>query len=287
MDDEQFDKLREALEKENADAPKCKARFRIFRVERDPVSGESKQITCLRFWAASDAEACEKLEEWKKSVAGKRYEWYYGCGEMFVGSTLAENGAVKRYDSLEDMVRAERAGEPAWKRAVEAVCAWFEAVKDAFHELAFDISDALHWLKRKHSRREAWDVGAHMVDDLVYNIKRLKASARDAPSRFLDEARAECGGDYDAALEAAASKWNRELDRGLAYARTWKLHFSFGKIDENDEDEAEALEAMGSVVPTKRGTLDEIDYEKNSFLEQKAWNSLWNWVKANGRDLSI
>lgn len=284
MDDEQFDKVRKAFEKENAAAPKCKARFRIFRVEHDPVSGESKQITCLRFWAANDDEAYEKLKEWKKT-ADKRYEWYYDCGELFIGRTLNEDGSLKRYDSLDDMVRAERAEEPAWKRAVEAVCTRFEAVKDAFRKFMFNIGDILHWIKHKHSKREIWNVDVHIVDDLIYNIKRLKASMHGVPNHYLEEAKAEYGEDYDAAMEAAAARWNEELDRGLAYARTWKLHFSFGKIDENDKDEAEALEAIGKVVPTRRGTLDEIDHEKNSSLEQKAWNSLWNWVKANGRNL--
>lgn len=284
MNNEQFDKLREALEKEDAAAPKCKARFRIFRVERDPASGKSKQITCLRFWAANDDEAYEKLKEWK-STTDRRYDWYYDYGELFVGSTLNEDGTVKRYDSLDDMVRAERAEEPMWKKVVEAICMRFEAVKDAFYELIFNISDTLHWIKHKHSKREVWNIDMHIVDDLIYNIKRLKASTHSVPSRFLEEAKAECGEDYDAAMEAAASKWNEELDRGLAYARMWKLHFFFGKIDENNKDEAEALEAISKVVPTKRGTLDEIDYEKNSSLEQKAWNSLWNWVKVNGRDL--
>lgn len=289
-------KLNEALKREREKEPKDKIHYKIFRVEKDEKTGKENKITMTKFWAKNDDEAQEELRKYKK-VANKEYTYYYGTTGYYVGNTLDDKGNVRKYDSFEEMMEADHEKESFFSKiwdsiSLEASCLWSK-IKDFWW---YGAKDLIFWLKTKHNRNESWSLDCHLLDDIIFNLPLLIKNKNGVPTKFCCKARAELNkndpsfdleksfeknpSSDEKEMELAEKLWNEELEKGLLYAKLYQFYSDYG-ITEDEEFEKK----WKSTIPYKPGTYNDIDYIKLVELEDKYWNSLWNWIKENGRNL--
>lgn len=293
--------VNEALKKEQAKQPKGKNHYKIYRVEKDPKTDSEKKITMIKFWAKDDHEAYEELKKYRK-VANKAYTYYFGTTGNYIGNKLDENGKVKRYDDHEEMMEAWRSEQSMVSKIKDAMVWPFELIWDKTKDVWWWVCDVCYFLKNKHNRNENWSLDYHLIDDIIYNIPLLIKYKHGVPIEFCMKARAELHkGEKnfdleksfeknptsdDKEMELADKMWNEELERGLLYAKLYTFYHEFGHLDEDAWSDCKKFEKdWTKTIPHVPGTYHEIDFEKLRALENKYWNSLWNWIKDNGRNL--
>lgn len=286
----------DALKKEGASQPKDKTHYKIYRVEVDEKTGKKKHITMTKFWAKDDDEAYAELKKYQK-VANKAYTYYYSTTGYYVGNELDKDGKVKRFDSMREMMEDWHSRESTFTKVKDAVLWPFERAWDRAKDFFwYGAKDLLFWLKHHHNRSESWSLDYHLVEDLIFNIPRLIKDKSGVPTSFCYRARKELHKDdssFDAdksfeenpnsdskEMELATKLWNEELEKCLLYAKLWDFYHNFG-ITEDEEFE----KTWKKTIPYKPGTCEEIDYLKLQELENRNWNSLWNWIKEYGRNL--
>ena len=293
--------LNKALKKERAKQPKDKTHYKIFRVEKDPKTGSEKKITMSKFWAKDQHEAYEELKKYRK-VANKAYTYYFGTTGYYVDNKLDEDGKVKRYDDFEEMVKAWKTERTTITKIKDAVTWPFERALDKMKDRWRWLCDALYFLKKNHKRNESWSLDYHLLDDIIYNIPLLIKHKHGVPAEFCMKARAEihkCEKRFDVSksfeknpnsdekeMDLAIKMWNEELERGLLYAKLYTFYHGFGHLDDDAWPDCKKFEKdWSNTIPHVPGTYHEIDYAKLHALENKYWNSLWNWIKDHGRNL--
>lgn len=286
----------DALKKERASQPKDKTHYKIYRVEVDEKTGKKKHITMTKFWAKDDDEAYEELKKYQK-IANKAYTYYYSTTGYYVGNELDKDGKVKRFDSMREMMEDWQSRKSTFTKVKDAVLWPFERAWDRAKDFFwYGAKDLLFWIKHHHNRSESWSLDYHLVEDLIFNIPRLIKDKSGVPSSFCYRARKELHKDdssFDAdksfeenpnsdskEMELATKLWNEELEKCLLYAKLWDFYHNFG-ITEDQEFE----KTWKKTIPYKPGTCEEIDYLKLQELENRNWNSLWNWIKEHGREL--
>lgn len=292
--------VHQALKKEKAKEPKDKTHYKIYRIEKDEKTGEEKKITMTKFWAKDDAEAYEELKKYRK-VANKAYTYYYATTGYYIGNSLDEDGKVKRYDDLKEMM-ADRSGESIFESIKDAALSPFEWIWDKAKDFRYWTTEMVFFLRNDYHRRcEHWSLDSHMVDDIIFNIPLLIKNRHGVPSNFCAKARAKLNEKNpkfnlekslaekpesdDKELELAGKMWDEELEKVLLYAKLYKFYEGYGIVDEKDPEQVEFAKTWGKTIPYKPGTHKDIDLVKLRNLENKHWNSLWNWIKENGRNL--
>lgn len=300
-DQTESSKLKEALKAENEKTPKDKVHYKIFRVEKDEKTGEEKKITMIKFWAKNNDEAYEELKKYCK-IANKEYTYYFGTTGNYIGNKLSKSGKVMRYDSFEEMMEAEKEAQPFFKKMLEDICFRAWRIWDWMKDIKYKTSDLFYLVRNKHQRNESWSLDYHLIDDLIYNLPILIKNKMGIPTQFCTKARSQLNKDNqdfdldkslaenpnptDEESKLAEEMWNEELEKGLLYAKLYKFYSNYGIVDnENDLEERAFLEKWSKTIPKVPGTYNEIDYVKLHALEDKYWNSLWNWIKDNGRNL--
>lgn len=300
---EELKEVDEALKKENkkrSSATKNKVHYKIFKVEIDE-SGKSNKKTLKKFWAKDDKAAYAFLKKWKKQNAGKYNvdECYYSTTGYYIGNKLDENGNVKHYDSLDEMIEGDKNGLSLCKKIAEALVCPFEVL---WHKIAFFVYGAKnlsYYAKNKHSMNEHWSLDMHILDDLRFNIPKLLNDRVSTPTRFYEEARMtthkdEKNFDFEKSLKdnpmfsdeetsLAEKLWNSQLEKLLLDIKLYDFYSNFGIP--RYENEPDFYETWKNTLPYKPGTLKELDFAKLRALENKHWNAIWNWIKENGRDL--
>lgn len=300
IEDSGLNAVSEALKAERKLEPKGKAQYRIYTVETDPKTGKESFLTLDHFWAKDSAEAYEKLKKYKKA-AGKGKACYYGRAGQYIGNTLSPDGKTVRYDSHQEMLEADLAAEPFWRKALDNMTWPFDFVCYKLQDLRTRARDVWSFIRTGHGIREGWSLDTHILDDLIHNIPKLIADRHGTPTEFCIKARAELHkGDKkfdaeksyaedpnstEAEMDLARKMWDGMLKQGLLYAKLYKFYADYGIVD-GDSPEDLAFEAEWSkTIPYYPGTYKEIDYTKLKALQDKCWNSLWNWFKLYGREL--
>ena len=293
--------VNEALKKEQAKRPKGNNHYKIFRVEKDPKTGSEKKITMTKFWPKDAHEASEELKKYRK-VANKAYTYYFGTTGYYIGNKLDESGKIKRYDDHEEMMEAWRSEQSMMSKIKDAMAWPFERALDKMKDGWWRLCDTFYFLKNNHKRNESWSLDYHLVDDIIYNIPLLIKHKHGVPTEFCMKARAEIHKgeknfdlkksfeknptSNDKEMELADKMWNEELERGLLYAKLYTFYHEFGHLDEDAWPDCKKFEKdWTKTIPHVPGTYHEIDFMKLRALENKYWNSLWNWIKDNGRNL--
>lgn len=293
--------VRAARKRERAKEPKDKIHYKIFRVEKDPKTGAETKITMTTFWAKDDKEAYEELKKYRKA-ANKAYRYYFGTAGYYVGNELDASGKVKRYDDYKEMMKDWLAVKTACEKISDIVLSPFERVWDKMRDGWWWLCDLCFFIKNKHKRNESWSLDYHIVDDIIFNIPLLIKNKSGVPTEFCMKARIELHkaeknfdvdksfekepGSSDKELELAEKMWNEELEKGLLYAKLYTFYHELGILEKNAWPDSEKFEKeWAKTIPYVPGTYDRIDYVKLHSLENKYWNSLWNWIKDNGRNL--
>ena len=254
-----------------------------------------------KFWAKDDHEAYEELKKYRK-VANKAYTYYFGTTGYYISNKLDESGKIKRYDDHEEMLEAWRSEQSMVSKIKDAMAWPFERALDKIKDAWWRLCDTFYFLKNNHKRNESWSLDYHLVDDIIYNIPLLIKYKHGVPTEFCMKARAEIhkgeknfdlGKSFeknptsnDKEMELADKMWNEELERGLLYAKLYTFYHEFGHLDEDAWPDCKKFEKdWTKTIPHVPGTYHEIDFMKLRALENKYWNSLWNWIKDNGRNL--
>lgn len=291
----------EALKKEKVREPKGKTHYKIFRIEKDPKTCEETKITMTKFWAKNDQEAYEELKKYKR-IANKAYTYYFGTTGNYIGNKLGKDGKLKRYDDHDEMMKAWKAEEPMTTKIKDAILCPFERIWDKAKDFRWWLSDMCFFFKNNHQRNESWSLDYHMINDIIFNLPILIKNKHGVPTEFCAKARAELHKEDkkfnleksfeenpnsdEKEMKLADKMWSEELERGLLYAKLYSFYTSFGKLDKDAWEDSEKFEEeWAKTIPYVPGTYHEIDYRKLYALENKYWNSLWNWIKDNGRNL--
>lgn len=292
--------VHQALKKEKSKKPKNKTHYKIYRIEKDEKTGEEKKITMSKFWAKDDVEAYEELKKYRK-VANRAYTYYYATTGYYVGNSLDKDGKVKRYDDLKEMM-GDHSDKSIFAFIKDVALSPFEWIWDKAKDLRYWTTEVMFFLMNDHHKRcEHWSLDSHMVDDIIFNIPLLIKNKRVVPSNFCAKARtklneknpkfnlekslAEKPESDDKEIELAGKMWDEELEKVLLYAKLYKFYENYGIVDKKDLEQVKFAKTWGKTIPYKPGTYNHIDFEKLRMLENKYWNSLWNWIKDNGRDL--
>lgn len=295
-----FAAVNKALREERKSEPKGKEQYRIYTVDIDQKTGKESFRTLDHFWAKDAAEAYEKLKKYKKA-AGKGKTCYYGRAGQYIGNTLGANGKTVRYDSHQEMLEADLAAAPFWQKVLDNIVWPFDFACHRLHDLRTRLRNAWNFIRTGHGILEGWNLDIHVIDDLIYNIPKLIADRHGTPVEFCVKARAELHKDdkkfdaeksyaenpesTDAEMALARKMWDEILEQGLLYAKLYKFYSNYGIIDGNSPEDLAFKAEWSKTIPYMPGTYKEIDYVKLQALQDKRWNSLWNWFKLYGREL--
>ena len=300
VDYDEMKSINAALKRERAKQPKNKNHYKIFRVEKDEKTGDEKKITMYKFWAKDDSEAYEELKKYRK-IANKAYTYYFGTTGYYIGNSLDENGNRKSYDDLDEMREAECKAQTFLEKFFSIISYPYFWLCTNIQHCWWKLIDLAYLLKTKHHNNEHWNLDVHMVDDFIFNAKILAEHAHGVPQEFCNKARSilnknnkkfdlekslhENPTSTDAEMKLASELWSKEIQNGILYAKLWKLYKNMGFVDENNPDDVEFAKVWKQTIPYVPGMYNMIDYKRLQILENKYWNSLWNWFKLNGRNL--
>lgn len=263
--------------------------YSIFKLD-----DHDERVVLHVFEAESDDKACEVLKKYRLNHQdGSKY--YYTETGRFVDT----NG--KRYDTFKDLMNADQEKESVLSKIWDYITYIPSEVARKTSDLGCWIRNLLHFIKSKHRMDEYWSLDYHLIDDLEYNIPRLIEHKHGVPQAFCEKARSiihkdEVGFDVkksfesdpnstDKELELAEKLWDNDLNSLLLHVKLYKFYSNFGVVDKSNKDELAFYSMWEHTLPYKPGTYEELDYAKLYDLENQHWNSIWNWIKANGRSL--
>lgn len=296
-----FDKeLKEIEDKTKKFARKHKPekgnKYKIFRVEKDAVTGTEKKITMKKFYAKDDTKAYEYLREYQK-MANPEFTYYYGDTEFVVD--YDKDGKEIRFDSLQESAEAWKKNETIF----EKISIWWDIyVKDTISDFFYNMKKRRFWRKTRHNYEESFSLDMHIINDIIFNVPIIKAEKHGYPQYFCDKAvlelhkndkkfdlekyYAENNGKTDKNVdELAVAMYHAELDKLVLNAKLYLYYESFGIIDEKNKDEVEFDKKWHKTLPYQPGRYKEFDYQKLRALQDKCWNSVFNWIKQYGRFL--
>lgn len=272
------------------------SKYKIFRVEKDEKTGREKKIIMKKFYAKSDEKAYEYLKEYKK-IANPEYTYYYGDTEFVVD--YDKDGKELRYDSLEESAEAWHKDETIF----EKISLWWDVnVRDAINDFFYNMKKRRFWKKTGHGYEESYSLDYHIIDDIIFNVPIIRSDKHGYPQYFYEKALLELhknDKDFDLKKYAAEhcehveknvedlsiAMYHAELDKLLLNAKLYLYYSSYGIIDEDNKDEVEFDKKWSGTLPYLPGRYKELDYQKLQALQDKYWNSVFNWVKQYGRFL--
>lgn len=250
--------------------------FRIFYVGKG-----KKEISVYKFWASGDKEAKKVLDAYKADHDdGKEYS--FDTSGYYMGSDR------KRYDSMSEMLddhRKRKKGKKTPKKP-KKVSPKPEAVSK---------KDLAYYARHRHSPNEWWDIEWHILDDLKFNVPILIEKCHGCPNEFWFRARVEKHPDEktrptdlnptNEEVDRGMELWKEELERLLENIRLYQFYEGYGYFDKKDKLMSKIAEKYGDTIPYVPGTNRRIDYLKLDKLQEKAWNSIWDWLKEYGQAL--
>lgn len=204
-----------------------------------------------------------------------------------------------KYDSVKESHEAWRKNESFF----EKLSSWYDVnVRMRIHDFFYNKKSMRFLKKTGHHREESYSLDTHIIDDIIFNVPIIKADKHGYPQHFCDKAvlelhKNEKSFDLDEFYsknnwktdknveDLAMAMYQAELDKLLLNARLYVYYSSYGIIDETNNDEVELDKKWHKTLPYRPGRYKELDYRKLHALEDKCWNSVFNWMKAYGRFL--
>ena len=255
-----------------------------------------------RFNAEGDAEALRRLEEFRSSAAAGDGATYYYKEINGVWTTDAEGKSGKYYESAYDMMEDMTRCRGLWDRITTEIGYMWSRLGDAWYWLKY----MWYFARTGHDYKASWSLDSHLLDEIVWNLKKLKEEHHGCSPLFLDRARAklhegEDGFDKDAYAEKmnydyTDEEWRlaekmraEEYDREVENIALYDYYAGCGIANEKllgGKAEAKAFEAKWRhTLPIKPGTYREFDYKRLAELQQERWDMAWDWIKEYGQCL--
>lgn len=267
-------------------------KFRIIRIEES--NGRRKKVTIECFDAKDVKAAYKYLLKYRKTHAGEFY-WDYahqvidGFGndktsifddidlkhddvkrdkyEFEVTVTLKQNGKALKTKTFKNKFRKQR-----YERVEKDVMHGFDDFKFIVENYDNDSNST-------HCRSEYWSIDHHVMNDIMFNIERLKKNKTGCPWFCVDEAKKELDVVRDQntdektdakVMDLAMKIWDRHLDELSYHIRAYQFYTDYGILDEG-ESKPDFCD-----VPILPGSFDCIDYKKNGEYAQFHWKA---WIK--------
>lgn len=277
--------------------------YRIIRVERQlkrygflklKSFVDHKKITMTKFYADTDEDAYEYLQEYKR-LANKAYEYYYDTYSPQV--VIGKDGKRHEFDDLVDKWNYEDKQTAWYKRLFEKIEFELEYYfVDVPQHGWYWLRDNVYLLKNKHKYGEHWSLDCHVLDDLKWNIPLLNKYSHGIAWPYLDKAVKETHKDekdfdinewnknnhsYTDEEEKKAIKYQEESrNELLKYVKLYEYYRDMGVTDDTEFENK-----WRYTLPIKKGTYDCFDYKKLDALQKKYWNKIWEWMRQMGQTL--
>ena len=267
--------------------------YKIFRVEIDRKTGKETKITMKKFWAKDDAEAYHELQEYRK-IANREYTYYYGSTGYYVDRDPLTK-KMRYFDDPEEMHQAWlKEHTSVFEKMSSEFRYWWSRLKD----VKYWLRDLIYFIKTRHDYCECWQLDGHFINDLEFNLPKIKEYKDGTPIAFYAKAAKELHKDdkdfddekylkdnpsldEEGLSDLATKMFNAEIDKCILYVKLYKYYSNYGIIDKNNNDEVEFDKKWHKTIPYVPGTYKEFDYKKLQALIDKNWNALMNWCKDN------
>ena len=280
--------MKDASSKSEESSKARETEYRIVHVE------DGKTVTECRFKASGNDEALKVLAKYREEHCDGK-EHYLKYSHMHVAFS---NGEEKCFDTVEEMLDDYRKRIGKVKLFFRHFCYKWSM---RWTDFTFFWKNLLCWLKTKHSLEESWGVDDHVLEDLLFNVRKLLKDNVGVSSYFYGLARkkiheGEQGFDLDAynaehhettpeedkvALELCKAAYNDLIEKILLY----RYYESYGHVNTQEEGMAEIAAKYKDTIPYKEGFYDSIDYLKLDEIQNAVWDSIWDWMKEYGRTL--
>ena len=266
--------------------------YRVITVEND------KKTTIEYFYADDDVKAYQYILAFRKKNKSNAYYWDRANG--FVD----HNG--KHYDDIDDMFslmhtttadkkHKDTKDKYTYEVTVNIKCndkdiksKTFKKIfnvnhyknlkqdmMNGFNDFKFLVENYDYRSCSTHNRSEYWSIDSHIMNDILFNIERLKKNKIGCPVTYCDKAHKLISAEspnldkneLDTKTSNLAMKlWDDELDELARYIKLYYFYESYG-IDYADEFPNEK-------IPILKGSYDCIDYKLTHKIMQKHWH-LW------------
>ena len=256
---------------------------------------DGKEVTDRRFNADGNHEALEAFAKYKEEHNDSK-EYFLGYSNKYV--SLGEDGKERSFDTMRELMQDYTRRTGKLKRAFRHFCYKWEM---RWTDFKFFWKNLYHWLKTKHAVDEWWGLYDHVLDDLLFNVRKLIKDNVGVSSYFYGLARkkiheGEQGFDLDAynakhyettpeedkvALELCKAAYNDLIEKILLY----RYYASYGHVDTQEEGMAEIAAKYKDTIPYKEGFYGSIDYVKLNDIQNAVWDSIWDWMKEYGQTL--
>ena len=278
--------MKDASSKSEESSKAREVEYRIVHVE------DGKTVTECRFKASGNDEALKVLAKYREEHCDGK-ERYLKYSHMHVALS---NGEEKCFDTVEEMLDDYRERTGKVKLFFRHFCYKWSM---RWTDFTFFWKNLRYWLKTKHSLEESWSVDDHVLEDLLFNVRKLLKDKTGVSTCFYGLARkkmheGEQGFDLDkynaehyefteeedeAALKLRDETYSDLIEKILLY----KYYQSYGHVDLKEEGMAAI--AAKHAVPCREGFYKEIDYMKLDEVQNAVWDSIWDWMKEYGRTL--
>ena len=157
--------------------------YKIFRVEKDEKTGKESKITMKKFWAKDDSEAYEVLKDYRK-IANKEYTYYFGT----TGYCVDRDPITKKPRYFDDLEELHEAWENEHDNIIEKIAREYRYLCSKILDIKYWFRDILYFIKTRHDYREHWQLDSHFIDDLEFNLPKIKEHKYGTPIAFYEKA---------------------------------------------------------------------------------------------------
>ena len=271
-----------------------KENFRIIRVEN------GRKIAVEYFYAATTKNALAYLKKYKASHEGDFY-WDYANRVVAADGTYQDD--MISFDEIESIAAKKNQKKDKFdfevtlsikqngkelktrtfkkKFIVPAYKTLKREMLCGFDDFKFIVDNYDYASNSTHCRSEYWSIDHHVMNDILFNIERLKKNKHGCPTNMVDKARKQLNvseadahkdDTEDKVMKLAMKLWDDELDELALYIKLYQHYNEYGYSDDKTLIEKYP-------IPYLEGSYKNIDYKKLNTLTQKYWNK---WIKKFG-----
>jgi len=236
---------------------------------------ENNQIKWWRIYRKTSAHDIETIVLFKAQSREKAYRTYlkylkdngldgsdnYFYSTAFLHMTKNKSGEYKCMHSTFEFLDRDTIDR-------RLVSEYQRGYKKAEKEFRTTIEkDIPYFVKTGHSRSEWYNLGNHMLEDLIFNLPILIKNINGYPNEF----NAKYGKD-------GFEKWKEELRKFYGKVMLFKYYSDYGIVDSKDKEMAKVDAEYRNTLPIFPGT-ETFDYRKLSKMQLDLWNQVIAWLK--------
>ena len=255
-----------------------------------------KKVQVSDFWAEDRHAALAELEIYKKKRAlvdpDDSREYFYGTKGGFI--TDAGNGLEEEHDDMVQWLGFDEKETFLEKAKIAGMRIWqkLRDIRYAVEDFWFFFRHYSMQSNKSHNRSESWSLDSHILDDIEFNVPRIKADKHGVPTEFCERAREKMKGTRvgnvnpsDEEMDVGKKLLDEELDRLLLSVRLYRYYEGYGMIDERDKAYVAIDKEYRKTLPYFPGTDKDLDYAELSRLKQAEWHKIWKWMDEYGQML--